>query len=657
MTNKEQRLQRLEQIFQTFVKLDSFYPKAQSLNDYIGYVHKLLAKLMPAKNFYLASFNSQEKTIQYLYNVDEKDEPLPPERKFTLATPEQSPTAWVIGNRKMLILDGEKAPLLTFTGDYWGEGTKSEHWVGVPLIARTGTCIGAIVIQSYDKAISYTEEDIAIFKLFASIIASALEKHRIESAVQAELDDTHLALSQELIERKHAAKLQNALYQIASLTAKSPPLDEFFQAVHQIIDQLIYSKNFYIALLDEDKQELTLGYFVDEIDNEIKQGMIIPVGEGLSSYVIRTREPQLLTPVKVNDLVQTKEIGALRGSQNYTCWLGVPMISSNILHGVMVVQSYDEKIIFTQQDVELMHYIASHVANAIEATLNEQQRKEAQLKLAKQHRVLEESHRELQSTLAKLKSTQQQLVQQEKMASLGGLVAGIAHEINTPLGICVTGISHLHEETKYLERSIADGSLTEDGLMDYLKEVTEASKILDNNIQRAADLVKSFKQVAVDQSSNSVRQIKLKQYIDEILLSLRPTLKRIKHQIKVSCDENIQITTDAGAISQIISNLIMNSIKHGFDGIEPGNIAIFVEQKNDFTIVRYADDGNGISEEAMAKLFDPFFTTKRGDGGSGLGTHLVYNLVTSALKGRIEAKSEIGKGLAYFIKFPSQLES
>ena len=114
--------------------------------------------------------------------------------------------------------------------------------------------------------------------------------------------------------------------------------------------------------------------------------------------------------------------------------------------------------------------------------------------------------------------------------------------------------------------------------------------------------------------------------------------------------------TNAGAVSQILSNLIMNSIKHGFEGIEQGNIAIFVEQKGDFTIIRYADDGIGLDDAAMNMLFEPFYTTKRGTGGSGLGTHLVYNLATSALGGRIEAKSELGKGLAYLIKFPTHLE-
>ncbi|MFD2164776.1 GAF domain-containing protein [Thalassotalea euphylliae] len=656
MVASEARIHRLEQIFHTFIKLDKFYIEATSLYEYMEYAHKLLGELMDARNFYLASYNNQENTIQYLYNVDEKDEPIEPDRKFTLATPQQSPTAWVIGNKRKLVIHASDESKYTDDDHQWGFGTQSHHWVGIPLIAQNGQCLGAIVIQSYEPDINYSSEDKAIFKLFASIIASALAKYQVESAIQASTVDTHDILSKELAERRHAEKLQHALYKIASLAAKAPELNDLYKQVHHIIDTLIFANNFYIALLDEEKHELCLSYFIDEIDTEVAQGTILPIGMGLSSYVINTREPQLLTQERVSMLIEQGKIGEVKGAQNFTCWLGVPMISSNILHGIMVVQSYDDKVIFTQQDLELLSYVGNHVAKAIEATVNVQQRKEAQLKLAKQHRVLEQQHKELQQTLDKLKRTQQQLVQQEKMASLGGLVAGIAHEINTPLGICVTGVSHLHEETKILEKGLADGSLTEEGLTSYLDEVKEASTILDTNVQRAADLVKSFKQVAVDQSSNSIREICFKQYIDEILLSLRPTLKRVKHVIRVECDNGITANTNAGAISQIISNLLMNSIKHGFDGIEQGNIVIAVEEKNNFIILRYADDGLGIDKEAMALLFEPFYTTKRGDGGSGLGTHLVYNLVTSALHGRIEAKSELGKGLAYLIKFPSNIE-
>jgi len=158
--------------------------------------------------------------------------------------------------------------------------------------------------------------------------------------------------------------------------------------------------------------------------------------------------------------------------------------------------------------------------------------------------------------------------------------------------------------------------------------------------------------VAVDQTSNEVRNINLNSYINEVILSLKPTLKRTAIKLEVICTEALSINVDAGAISQILSNLILNSVKHGFDESAKGNILIEAYEKNSNIVIRYRDDGKGIDDEALEKLFDPFYTTKRGTGGSGLGTHLVYNLVTSSLNGKITVKSQLDKGLAYLIKFP-----
>jgi signal transduction histidine kinase len=272
--------------------------------------------------------------------------------------------------------------------------------------------------------------------------------------------------------------------------------------------------------------------------------------------------------------------------------------------------------------------------------------------MAKQHRLLEQKNHDLNHVIEQLKTTQEELIQKEKMASLGGLVAGIAHEINTPLGICVTGVSHLQEEYKIIKQSVDNSTLTEVKLMNFFEDIEEVLAILATNTQRGASLVNSFKQVAVDQSSDEIRNINVLQYIDEITLSLRPKLKRTNITIDVECDSKLFINVNAGAISQIFSNLILNSVNHGFDENAKGKVLIEVYEKNTSIIIRYRDDGMGIDNEALKLLFEPFYTTKRGEGGSGLGTHLIYNLVTGSLKGKITVKSQVGKGLAYLIKFP-----
>jgi len=461
-----------------------------------------------------------------------------------------------------------------------------------------------------------------------------------------------LQLETELAERKRSEKLHHALYKIASIDFEHGNLDSFYKQVHEIIDELIYAKNFFIALYNEEDASLNTPYFIDEKDEIELLGKKWPVGKGISSYVIRTRKAQLLDINKTKQLIAEGEIDKILGSSDFYSWMGAPMISANYLHGLIIVQSYDENIIYDNDDLQLLNFVAQHVANAIETVQNTLQREESQIKMALQHRLLKQKNADLNYAIEQLKSTQETLVQKEKMASLGALVAGIAHEINTPLGICVTGVSHLQEEYKIIKQAVDGGTLTETKLMNFFEDIEEVLAILATNTQRGASLVNSFKQVAVDQSSNEIRNINVSQYIDEIILSLRPMLKKTKINIDVECVAELAIDVNAGAISQIFSNLILNSVKHGFAEGEKGKILIEAYQKNDSMIIRYRDNGIGIDDEAIKLLFEPFYTTKRGSGGSGLGTHLVYNLVTSALNGKITVKSQVGKGLAFLIKFP-----
>lgn len=458
-------------------------------------------------------------------------------------------------------------------------------------------------------------------------------------------------LEDRLSNHKRAEKLQSALFKIASINHKDTDLKKLYQKIHKIVSELIYAKNFVIAIYDENKQCLRIAYLVDEKDN-IKDDSEIPLGTGLSSYVIKTREPQLLNMKKINKLISEGELEGVVGSTDFTSWMGSPMISANMLHGLIVIQSYEENIIYTDEDLELLNFVAKHIAIAIEEVVSANQKAESQAKLANQHRLLEHKNDNLNQLIIQLKSAQTELIQKEKMASLGGLVAGIAHEINTPLGICVTGVSHLQEEFKRIKGSLASNTLTQNKLIDFFDDLDEVLNILSTNTQRGASLVNSFKQVAVDQTSNEARHINLQTYINEIILSLKPTLKRTAINLRVVCDEFLSLNVDAGAISQILSNLILNSVKHGFDEGDKGNIVIKADKKEGYVLLNYHDDGKGLDDNALKMLFEPFYTTKRGAGGSGLGTHLVYNLVTSSLNGSITAQSQLGKGLTYEIKFP-----
>lgn len=258
----------------------------------------------------------------------------------------------------------------------------------------------------------------------------------------------------------------------------------------------------------------------------------------------------------------------------------------------------------------------------------------------------------LKKSLADLKGAQDQLVQSEKMAALGELVSGVAHEINTPVGICVTAASWLQLKLDALSERLDHGGLDTNALQPFLGAMNEANTSITTNLDRAAELVKSFKQVAVDQATEEKRRFNLKAYIDMILLSLRPKYKRTGHTLEVHCPEALEIVSYPGALSQIVTNLVMNSLMHGFDGVDQGRITLSVSVADDCVVFHYRDDGRGMSAETLKKIYDPFFTTQRSQGGSGLGMHIVYNLVVRRLDGWIDCESAPGKGAAFTITFP-----
>lgn len=252
-----------------------------------------------------------------------------------------------------------------------------------------------------------------------------------------------------------------------------------------------------------------------------------------------------------------------------------------------------------------------------------------------------------------LQQAKNSLIQAEKMAALGSLVAGVAHEINTPIGTALTAASHLGERTAEFRAQFQGGKLKKSEAERYLETAVETSAIMVATIGRAAELIQSFKQVAVDQSTDIRRRFNLSAYIAEILLSLKPRLKQAQHAVVVDCPHDLEIDSYPGALSQVLTNFVMNSLLHGFSEGQIGKITISAQLRDSATVViRYADTGRGIPEKNLARIFEPFFTTRRGTGGTGLGLHIVYNIVTQSLGGTIDVMSEVGQGAAFILAIP-----
>ncbi len=298
------------------------------------------------------------------------------------------------------------------------------------------------------------------------------------------------------------------------------------------------------------------------------------------------------------------------------------------------------------------HMYAGVIRDMTERKLAEDSMRYLNEALEKRVKERTQAVNDLKEALDRLKQAQTQLVQTEKMASLGGLVAGIAHEINTPVGIGVTAASHLKEATDEIRASMAADRMKKSTLESYLEVSGQSTAMILNNLRRAAELINSFKQVAVDQSSSERRRFKVREYIWEVLLSLRPRLRQTPHQVEIECDPGVEIDSYPGALSQVITNLVINSLMHAFDDSMEGVMRITVQLAGDRLHMTYEDNGRGMPETDLRRIYDPFFTTRRGSGGSGLGLHIVYNLVTQSLGGTIDVSSEVGQGTRFEIDIP-----
>ena len=278
---------------------------------------------------------------------------------------------------------------------------------------------------------------------------------------------------------------------------------------------------------------------------------------------------------------------------------------------------------------------------------------ELEQQVTQRTKALRESNQELLATLEQLHQYQGQLVESEKMASLGDMVAGIAHEVNTPIGLSVTASTLLQDKLAVMQEKFNEKRISTNEFARFLGDCDENLAIIYRNVNRAAELITSFKQVAVDQSSEVDRTIEIHSFMRDVLTSVKPRLLDIeKFPIQVHAADNLEVMTKPGPLNQILINLIVNSMVHGFDGKTSGHIEINFKLIDDDLEITYRDDGNGVPFDIRKKIFDPFVTTKRGAGGSGLGLHLAYNLVTQVLGGNIHFFSEEQQGVEFIVRFP-----
>jgi len=382
-----------------------------------------------------------------------------------------------------------------------------------------------------------------------------------------------------------------------------------------IVLKNLFDDNLYVEALKSKNDEIKI---MDSTPISDKLDVCLEVLQ----TVIRTKEHIVIEDAlkdqhyQYNDYIKSKNVRSV---------LCAPIIYQSDLKGIIYLENNLTDNAFSIKQLEVIKMLSSQIALSIEKA-------------------------QLSQALIKIKETQKQLVQSEKMASLGNLVAGIAHEINTPVGVAVTAVTHMIGTTENIIKSYNDDNISKSELEDYLNDSMETIELLFMNLNKAASLINGFKRVSADMSNEDLRTFNFKKYIKDILLSLSPKLKKYKHKIEVVCDEDMEIYSYPGVYSQIITNLLINSITHAYSKDDEGNIEIRVfRDENNIKLV-YSDDGKGMDSDTKSKIFEPFFTTNR-HTGTGLGMHIVFNLVTQTLKGTITCESSPNKGAEFVIAF------
>ena len=293
-----------------------------------------------------------------------------------------------------------------------------------------------------------------------------------------------------------------------------------------------------------------------------------------------------------------------------------------------------------------LHNAGGEIENIVTVALDIGERKRGELEMRKAKDAAE-------AALRNLRETQNSLIEAEKLAALGRLVAGVAHEVNNPVGISLTVASSLERKSANFAAEVARGNLRRSALNDFLETTRDASSQLVANLNRAAELIQSFKQVAADRNYSDQRSFDLGDLTEQVVMSLRPGLRKHRLALNVDCQPNLTMNSYPGPYGQVLTNLFLNAVAHAFPDGRPGAVDITVrESGKDNVEILFSDNGCGMSLDVRRRAFDPFFTTRRDQGGTGLGLHIVYSIVTNRLGGRLELDSEPGEGTRIQIILP-----
>ncbi len=496
--------------------------------------------------------------------------------------------------------------------------TEANEKLMVAPIRSRGATIGIIAIWRGVGEPAFGAADMATLEGFSGLAAIAIghAKAYDETQLRVARFATLTRIGQALVSTRDPAKLLETVYAQMSL----------------IFD----TTNFYIATYVQGEGEWSWElHYEGGVRQPVERHAL---GAGLTGHIITTRTPVFLRNMgEIRAFLEGQDVHGLGDLPQ--CWMGIPLIASDEVTGVMAIQNYSLPNLYGDADLEFFSLIGAEVAVALQN--------------ARLFKAAEEANDRLARTIEDLREAQEQLILQERRATLGDIVAGVAHEINTPIGNSLTVASFLEQREREFEDALSGGRRPDaDGLGGFLRCCKEVASILLTNLRRAAELVSSFKEVAVDRDADRECVFDVRNYIGDVLVSLGPSFRKAGVSVESECPAGFVARGFPGDFSQILTNLAMNSLIHGFPPGRKGRVAIKVSETEGGLSLEYSDDGTGMPEDVVKRIFDPFFTTKHDKGCVGLGMNVVYNLVTQKLKGTIAVKSEVGRGMTCTIRIP-----
>ncbi|MET1255178.1 GAF domain-containing protein [Aliikangiella maris] len=601
--------ERSELIQATLYYVSKLANKDISLQTLFAEIHVAIKELIYAESFYVALWNESLQEMNWIYFYDDDDgfdysflEELPKEQR------NRSLARHVVVSGEPLMVDKRRIELMAEDGVIILMGPTSEYYLGVPLVGSEGVA-GVMAVQSYMKDIQYTESDKELLIFVAQSIMSTIERHEYHSQLEEsvrkrtqELTVSNQLLQKEIIQRKQAVELQKALFKISEMPQLCTTEQELYSRLHETISNLMVAKNFYIAIANKDFNQFEMKYVVDEYDVGMNR---IPFNIGLTGYVYECGE---ITHFTKSDIQQLEAQGRLKCIGPYPIdWVGVPLISSGDILGIMVLQSYDEGNLFGEKEVNILNFVSTHIAEAL-------QRKYAERKLNKAYSELAEKTKKAE----------------EANAAKSTFLATVSHEIRTPMN-GILGMLSLLGETSLSRKQ-----------RDYVSKSSTSARTLLAIINDILDFSK-MEHGKLELENINFNLLEVLENITD-LFSSKVNEKQIDFCIDLSANVALERNGDSLRLSQVLINLIGNAVKF----TETGYILLIVsESQSGILSFVVKDTGIGIDVDKRDKIFQSFTqaddATTRRFGGSGLGLSICQQLV-SMMGGEIRVDGELGVG-------------